>query len=96
MYLPTSSTGATTVNVTNNTIANIASVGAGGTVYGIYSANIAPTYNINNNSISGLSTTGAASANGIYITGATTGNIYKNKIYNISASNFQMVCSFRI
>jgi trimeric autotransporter adhesin len=77
---------ATTQTVTNNTITGLTSTGTGGAVTGITSA--AQTGNVFGNTIGGLSTTGAFSVNGIVVSAsATASTVYKNKIYNLEASN---------
>ena len=76
----------TTHTAMNNTITGLSSTGTGGLVVGITSG--APTGNIFGNTISALSTAGAFAVNGITISGsATATSIYKNKIYNLEASN---------
>ncbi|MDO7873390.1 BNR-repeat neuraminidase N-terminal domain-containing protein [Hymenobacter sp. ASUV-10] len=88
--------GATTSRVNNNTIAGFTSTGGGalsGVLIGpntIVTGNAAAGGDIFLNNISGLSTTGAANVNGVSITStsaASTVNIYRNKIYDLSGDN---------
>lgn len=67
---------------TGNAINNISSAGA---ITGITTAG--GNDNIYSNVINTLSTTGAFAVTGIAVTGGTTKNIYKNKIYDLQASN---------
>ena len=69
---------ATTGNLINN-------ISCACTITGITTA--AGNDNIYSNTINTLSTTGAFAVNGIAVTAGTTKNIYKNKIYDLSASN---------
>jgi hypothetical protein len=76
----------TTHTATGNTITGLVSTGTGGAVTGITSG--APTGYIFGNIISALSTSGAFSVNGIVVSAsAPESNVYKNKIYNLEASN---------
>lgn len=68
--------------VSDNLINNISS---GGAITGITTA--AGNTNIASNIINTLSTTGASAVTGISVTGGTTQNVYKNKIYDLSGSN---------
>ena len=68
--------------ITGNYINNISGQGA---VNGIVTA--AGNDNIFLNTINTLSTTGSAAVNGIQVTSGTSKNIYRNKIYDLQASN---------
>ena len=73
-------------NGTNNISGNIISgISGSGTITGISSAG--GSQNFYSNTISGLSSTGLSAVRGFNISGASTDNIYKNKIYNLSGSN---------
>ncbi|MEO6719009.1 MAG: hypothetical protein ABIN67_01545 [Ferruginibacter sp.] len=67
---------------TGNTISNISSAGA---ITAITTA--AGNDNIFANTINTISSTGVAAVTGIAVTGGTTKNIYKNKIYDLSNSS---------
>ncbi len=73
---------ANSATVSNNTISNIS---AGGALTGLTSST--GNHNFSQNTISGLSTTGAAAVSAMSITGGTTQNLSKNKIYDIEANN---------
>jgi hypothetical protein len=69
-------------NIYNN---NINTVTSTGTIYGIQSGGTSSvTYNTYSNTISGLTTT--TTVYGINASTATTNNIYKNNIYNLTGS----------
>ncbi len=68
--------------ISGNSINNISSAG---TITGITTA--AGTDNIYSNNINTLSSTGASAVNGIAVTTGTTKNIFKNKIYDLQATN---------
>jgi hypothetical protein len=68
----------TTNTVTGNTISNITSAG---TINGITCAAVE---NISLNTIHTLASSGDNSVNGINVTGGTTKQIFRNKIYNLS------------
>ncbi|CAM4410943.1 T9SS sorting signal type C domain-containing protein [Flavobacterium terrigena] len=74
-------------NVSNNTITNVT---GGGAIRGIESA-ACGSQRFENNTISGLSSTGASQVTGLYlsITSSNSGvlDIFKNKIYNLEATN---------
>ncbi|MFM9988082.1 T9SS type A sorting domain-containing protein [Flavobacterium sp.] len=72
----------TTNNVSSNTISNITN---GASIVGIASAT-APQ-NFFGNTINSLTATGASTVSAIQVTGGTTQNIYKNKIYNVESNN---------
>ncbi len=74
---------ATVLNVANNTINNLSSTGIG--VTGINCSNTSTTININNNTINTLSS--PAFVFGMNVLNASTTNIFKNKIYDLSSSN---------
>ncbi|MFY8005558.1 MAG: beta strand repeat-containing protein, partial [Chitinophagaceae bacterium] len=74
--------GSTTNNVSGNTISNVSSSGA---ITGLNSGNGAQ--NFFGNTIFALSSSGASNVTGMNISGASTANIYRNKIYNLSGSN---------
>lgn len=77
------------VSISSNTIGNLTSTGTGGSVVGITSSNAGTgsIININSNTVSTLASTGASSVSGISVTGATTTNVTKNTICDISGSN---------
>lgn len=78
---------ATSIDVSQNTLFNLTSTGTGGAVTGISCANTSTLINISRNSIYTLSSTGASVVAGIIISGATTTNVFRNKIYDLSGSN---------
>ena len=82
-----SSNAATSIAIANNTINNLSSTGTGGAVIGITCTNTSTSIDINGNTINTLSSTGATAVTAISIGGATTTNVFKNKIYDISGSN---------
>ncbi|MEO7482114.1 MAG: T9SS type A sorting domain-containing protein [Ferruginibacter sp.] len=87
IQIGSSFSGAITLNVSNNTINNFTSSGTGGSVTGITCSNTSTSININANGINTLSSTGASAVNGIVVSGATSTNVFKNKIYDLSGSN---------
>ena len=72
--------------VDNNIIENFSTNNAA--VLGIAAGSTTTTVmNISNNTISGLSTIGGLSATGVSLASGVTTNVFKNKLYNISATN---------
>ena len=82
-----SSNAATSIAIANNTINNLSSTVTGGAVIGITCINTSTSIDINGNTINTLSSTGVGAVTAISIGGATTTNVFKNKIYDISGSN---------
>lgn len=82
-----SSSAATSIAIANNTINNLSSTGTGGAVIGITCTNTSTSIDINGNTINTLSSTGVGAVTAISIGNATTTNVFKNKIYDISGSN---------
>jgi hypothetical protein len=77
---------ATSMTVASNIINNLSSTGTGGAITAITNSTVATTSNVNDNIINTLSSTGASASVAI-TSAATTVNIFKNKIYDISGSN---------
>jgi hypothetical protein len=71
-----------TGNISGNTINTISSSGS---IIGLLSNS--GNQDIYNNTIHTLTTTGAFSVTGISISGGTTQNVFRNKIYNLEANN---------
>lgn len=72
----------TAATISGNTISNIA---GGGAVTGLVLTSV--NQNATQNTINTLSTTGAAAVTGISVTSATTNNVSRNKVYDLSGSN---------
>lgn len=75
------------ITVSGNTISNLSSTGSSGAVLGITCSNTTTIININGNTINTLSSAGAFAVTAINIGGASTTNVFRNKIYDISGSN---------
>jgi hypothetical protein len=78
-------------NFTSNTISGLNSSNASGQVFAIQvnaAASGTNTINVSSNTISGLSCSGATTplVNGVMVVSGTTVSVFKNKIYNLSAS----------
>ena len=78
---------ATSLTIGSNTLTGWNSTGSGGALVGITCSNTSPTININNNTIGNFASTGASTSTGLSVTGATTTNVFRNKIYDISGSS---------
>jgi len=78
--------GATGNTITGDTVYSIYNSGL---IYGIYSgaASASTSLSVNGNVVNTLSTTGASVIYGIYQYYGTANSIYRNRIYNLSASN---------
>jgi len=78
--------GAVGSTINNNTVTNITSAG---TIYGLYLGGSSAPISLTtyNNVVSGFISTGASTIYGIYNNSGTSNDIYKNKVFNISASN---------
>jgi subtilisin-like proprotein convertase family protein len=72
--------------VSGNTVSNISGTA---TITGIQLGNATASLGLNvyGNNVNGLSSTGAATVSGIIHTSGANTNIYKNKIYNLQATN---------
>ncbi len=70
--------------VSGNTISNITSAGS---ISGITIGSSGTTSTVFGNTIFGLSSTGASAVQGITSASPTSANIYKNKIYDLTANN---------
>ncbi|MBP7168514.1 MAG: hypothetical protein KBB64_12710, partial [Bacteroidia bacterium] len=77
--------GGTISTIYQNTVNNITSTGTGGTVYGIYSASATST--CYSNTVGTIASSVAGSVYGIWCAGSTANTVYKNKVYDVSASN---------
>ena len=76
-----------TFNFYNNTANNFIGAGAAsGAMYGIYNSSTAVTKNFYGNSAYSIYTNLAGSVYGIYSSGGTTVNIYKNSVYDLRTS----------
>ncbi|HEY0544516.1 MAG TPA: VCBS repeat-containing protein [Pyrinomonadaceae bacterium] len=76
--------GGSTNSLTSNTINNVTGASS---ITGIISSSSNNNMSISLNTINTLSTTGAATVIPISVAAATTGNIFRNKIYDIQANN---------
>jgi hypothetical protein len=74
----------TTANISSNTISSVSGTGA---ITGISLSSSNNNMTVSQNTINTLSTTGAAAVVPISVAAATTGNIFRNKIYDIQANN---------
>ena len=88
MYYISNAAYSGTFNFYNNTANNFKAAGtASASVYGIYNLSTAPTKNFYSNTAYTLQTVGAGSVYGIYNSGGTTVNIYKNSVYDLRTSS---------
>jgi hypothetical protein len=66
----------------NNTVNNISS---GATIYALYFSGTSPS--VYSNTAYGLTTTGGSVIYGLFMSSGTTANVFKNKIYDLTANN---------